>query len=89
MFSAAANGGAYSTHYTAALARLRCWQAIEALCGFYGEVNSVYEYACKCTWFGFYATGKSWWYHVSGDIGIACLTPDGMNMAVLASTDTD
>ncbi|WP_248928468.1 DUF6183 family protein [Paenibacillus hamazuiensis] len=90
LYSAAANGGAYSSGDLNAYGRLEAWRSMGALAGAPDDADMpfVLKQAESCRWWYFEAP-TPWFHHVAWDFGIAALRPDGRTLAVLAATDTD
>ena len=90
LFSAAANGGAYSSGHFAAFGRQEMWRSVAGLAGSsegasFQEVGAQAE---QCNWFLFDAA-SDWFYQVAWDMGVLVLRPNRRSLAVLAATDTD
>jgi hypothetical protein len=90
LFSAAANGGAYSGGLDGAYGRLETWRSIGALSGasFEAPFADRADRARRTVWFDVNA-GTKWFHHVAWDIALAALRPGGESMAFLAATDRD
>ncbi|MFZ5893125.1 MAG: DUF6183 family protein [Myxococcota bacterium] len=89
LFSAAANGGAYNRGRRAAYGRLELWQTVRAWVGDPAPyIDRLAEKAAQWAWYAFDAP-SAWFEQVAWDLGIAALSPDGMELSVLAATDTD
>jgi uncharacterized protein (TIGR02996 family) len=90
LFGVAANGGCYSRGRYGAYGRLEAWSSVAGLVGAPpGEtIEDVADMARRCLWVSFTAASE-WFYQDTWDLGILCVRPDGMSLAVLAATDTD
>jgi len=89
LFSAASNGGAYSSGLGGAYGRLAAWTSLGALVGLSSsDPAAIDAIAAKATFLGFRAPGP-WFYDVAWDLGALALRPDGKTVAVLAATDTE
>lgn len=90
LFSAAANGGAYSAGLGGAFGRLAGWTSLGALVGADAdaEPGAIEAIARRATFLTFRAPGP-WFYDVAWDVGALALRPDGKTVAVLAATDND
>jgi Family of unknown function (DUF6183) len=90
LFSAAADGGAYDRGHYGAYGRLAAWRTLGALAGAGAEqpFEDVADLAERTSWLGF-ATDTDWFFDVAWDIGIAAVSADGAQLAVLAASDTD
>jgi hypothetical protein len=90
LFSAAANGGAYSSGLGGAYGRRAAWTSLGALVGAPGDASTaaVETLAHAATFLGFRAPGP-WFFDVAWDLGVLVARPDGRSVAVLASTDSD
>ncbi|MFF3330552.1 DUF6183 family protein [Streptomyces sp. NPDC002888] len=90
LFAAASTGGAYSHGCRGAYGRLAAWRSLAGLCGAPegASAEEVEARASACTWYGFEAP-TDWYEQVAWDIGLAAVSPDGRELAVLAATDTD
>lgn len=90
LFSAAANGGAYSAGLGGAYGRRAAWTTLGALVGT-AEGATVAETAAVssgCSFLTFRAPGP-WFHDVAWDLGALCLRDGGTSVAVLAATDKD
>lgn len=90
LFSAASNGGAYSSGLGGAYGRLAVWASLAALVGAPAgaSVAAVEELATTTAFLTFRAPGP-WFYDVAWDLGALALRADGRTVAVLAATDTE
>jgi len=89
LFAVARTGGAYSRGEFGAYSRLHAWQSYGWLAGCVptAEPETISAQAWQCEWFTF--SGTPWFNYMVGDLGMICLRPDRLSVAVLASTDTD
>ncbi len=89
LFGAAQSGGAYGQRQWGAYSRLYSWQSIGALCGCDADadVPTIAAVAQQCEWFEF--GGTEWFYQITPDLGLICVRPDRLTVALLAATDTD
>jgi uncharacterized protein (TIGR02996 family) len=90
LFSAASTGGAYNGGLAGAYGRLAAWQSMAGLAGAPNEelIEEVAGVARRCSWVSYHAT-SGWFCNIAWDLGLVCVRPDGMSLAVLAATDTD
>lgn len=90
LFSAASNGGAYSSGLGGAYGRLSAWNSLGALVAAPADaaVEAIEALAKKCTFLTFRAPGP-WFHDVAWDLGALVLRPDGATVAVLAATDNE
>jgi hypothetical protein len=90
LFAAASSGGAYNSGACGAYGRLAAWQSLACLSGAAEGVpaEAVEARVRECAWYGFDADTK-WFERVAWDIGLASVSPEGRQLAVLAATDTD
>ncbi|HVH42814.1 MAG TPA: DUF6183 family protein [Labilithrix sp.] len=90
LFSAASNGGAYSSGLGGAYGRLAAWTSLGALVGAPegADVLTIDKLATTSAFLTFRAGGP-WFYDVAWDLGALALRPDGRTVAVLAATDTE
>lgn len=90
LFSAASNGGAYSSGLGGAYGRLAAWTSLGGLVGASAdaELGVVEATANGCAFLTFRAPGP-WFFDVAWDLGVLALRPDRSTVAVLAATDTD
>jgi hypothetical protein len=90
LFSAASNGGAYSSGLGGAYGRLAAWTSLGALVG--APVDAEYEaidaLASKTAFLTFRSPGP-WFHDVAWDLGALALRGGGTTVAVLAATDTE
>jgi hypothetical protein len=89
LFAAAHTGGAYGRREWGAYGRLHAWQSFGALAGCAARVDtvSISAEAGRCEWFSF--GGTDWFYQIADDLGLICVRPDRLSVALLAATDTD
>jgi hypothetical protein len=89
LFAAAANGGARTPGAGGAHARPIAWSAFGALVGAPPDAtpDRIDEIAAEAAFLSY--GGTAFFHDVAWDIGLLCLRPDGMSVAVLAATDTD
>ena len=89
-FSAASDGAAYSHGEFGAYGRLLAWRSLAGLVGLDAEtpLSDISERASDCRWTLFDAA-NDWFWQIIWDFGIACLSPDGCELAILAASDTD
>ncbi len=90
LFSAASNGGAYSSGLGGAYGRLAAWTTLGALVGAPAgaDVTTIDELATTSAFLTFRAPGP-WFHDVAWDLGALALRPDGRSVAVLAATDNE
>ncbi|HVJ94953.1 MAG TPA: DUF6183 family protein [Labilithrix sp.] len=90
LFSAASNGGAYSSGRGGAYGRLAAWTSLGALVGAAAsaDIRAIEERAASSAFLVFSAPGP-WFHDVAWDLGVLALRPGGASVAVLAATDTD
>jgi hypothetical protein len=90
LFSAASTGGAYSRGLVGAYGRLAAWQSMAGLAGASDleGIEGIAHVSRRCIWVSYHAR-SSWFYDVAWDLGLLCVRPDSMSLAVLAATDTD
>jgi hypothetical protein len=90
LFSAASNGGAYSSGLGGAYGRLAAWTSLAALVGApaAASVDAVDELAVSSTFLTFRAPGP-WFHDVAWDFGALVLRSDGRTVGVLAATDNE
>jgi hypothetical protein len=90
LFSAAANGGAYTRGREAAYGRLLAWKSLGGLvgCGENARIDEIERAARSCQWCLFDAESE-WFHRIAWDLGIACWNPHQCELSVLAATDTD
>lgn len=90
LFSAASNGGAYSSGLGAAYGRRAAWITLGALVDAPVDANAkdVDERARKASFLLFRAEG-GWFNDIAWDIGTLAVRDGGKSVAVLAATDTD
>lgn len=91
LFATASMGGMYGSGVHGAYGRLWAWRSMAALSGAPEDASAeeVERHARQSTWFHFEADTD--WFHgdIDSDYGIAALSPDCRQIAVLAATDTD
>ena len=89
LFGAAHGGGAYGRREWGAYARLHAWQSLGALagCAPTASAEAVAAEALRCEWFEF--GGTDWFAHIAGDLGLMCVRPDRLSVALLAASDSD
>jgi uncharacterized protein (TIGR02996 family) len=89
LFMAASTGGAYGRREAGAYARLHAWQSLSALagCALGAPAEDVAAVVDRCEWFEF--GGTPWFHQIAWDLGLICVRPDCLSVAVLAATDTD
>jgi len=91
LYSASANGGAYSNGEECAYGRLKAWQSFLGLCGYLFEkdkVNTIIEELENFIWFEF--VSSTWFYRqLSWDIGIVCIDKRNKKVHSMIGTDTD
>lgn len=89
LFASAHNGGAYGGGEWGAYGRLRAWQTFGALvgCAPTATADEIMTEAVRCEWLSF--GGTDWFYQLPPDIGLICVRPDRLSVALLAATDTD
>lgn len=90
LFSAASNGGAYSSGVGGAYGRLAAWTSLGALVGAPagGDVDAIDKLATTSSFLTFRAPGP-WFHDVAWDLGVLALRSDGRSVAVLAATDNE
>jgi hypothetical protein len=90
LFSAASNGGAYSSGLGGAYGRLAAWTSLGALVGAPAgaDVAAIDTLAAASTFLTFRAPGP-WFHDVAWDVGALALRSDGRSAAVLAATDAE
>lgn len=90
LFAAASTGGAYNRGCNGAYGRLAAWRSLAGLCGAPegASAEEVEARASECAWYAFDAP-TDWFEQVAWDIGLVAVSPDGLELAVLAATDTD
>jgi hypothetical protein len=90
LFSAASNGGAYSSGLGGAYGRLAAWASFGALVGAppTADVATLEALGNTCTFLAFRAPGP-WFYDIAWDFGALALRPDGRSVAILAATDAE
>jgi len=90
LFSAASNGGAYSSGNGGAYGRLAAWTSLGALVGAPegAAVDAIDALASSSAFLTFRAPGP-WFHDVAWDLGVLALRPDGRSVAVLAATDNE
>jgi uncharacterized protein (TIGR02996 family) len=88
LFHADRYGGAYSPQAGLAYPRLHAWESLGWLVG--ADVNAacadIARIAGQSRWYTF---DSDWFDHIAWDLGLICVRPDGMSVAVLAATDAD
>jgi hypothetical protein len=89
LFSAAQSGGAYPPGDFGAYGRLHAWQSFGWLAGVEpgADAETVAEVAAGCAWFAF--GGTDWFFEIAWDLGLICVRPDRLSVALLAASDTD
>jgi hypothetical protein len=92
LFSAASNGGAYSSGLGGAYGRLAAWISLGALVGapvsLEVDVEAIDKLASTAAFLTFRAPGP-WFHDVAWDLGALVLRSDGRSAAVLAATDAE
>lgn len=90
LFSAASNGGAYSSGLGGAYGRLAAWTSLGALVGAAeaASIEDIDARALSSSFLTFRAPGP-WFYDIAWDLGVLALRPDGATAAVLAATDAE
>ncbi|MBX3222945.1 MAG: hypothetical protein KF795_20710 [Labilithrix sp.] len=90
LFSAASNGGAYSSGLGGAYGRLAAWTTLGALVGAPADadVDAIAALCPTAAFLTFRAPGP-WFHDVAWDLGALALRPDGRTVAVLAATDAE
>lgn len=90
LFSAASNGGAYSSGLGGAYGRLATWTSLGALIGAPADASiaDINALTAKSTFLTYRAPGP-WFHDVAWDFGVIVLRPDGTTVAVLAATDNE
>lgn len=90
LFSAASNGGAYSTGLGGAHGRLAAWTSLGALVGAEAsaDVATIDDLASRSAFLVFRAEG-GWFHDVAWDLGVLALRPGGLSAAVIAATDNE
>ncbi len=90
LFSAASNGGAYSSGLGGAYGRLAAWTSLGALVGAPegAGIEAIDAQTAKCAFLSFRAPGP-WFHDVAWDLGVLVLRADGRTAAVLAATDNE
>lgn len=90
IFSAASNGGAYSSGLGGAYGRLAAWTSLGGLVGASAnaDISAIDAAASRCTFLTFRAPGP-WFHDVAWDLGVLALREDGRSVAVLAATDNE
>jgi hypothetical protein len=90
LFSAASNGGAYSSGLGGAYGRLAAWTSLGALVGAgpTADVGTIDKLASTSTFLTFRAPGP-WFHDVAWDLGALALRAGGRSVAVLAATDNE
>ncbi len=90
LFSAASNGGAYSSGLGGAYGRLAAWTSLGALVGAPegADVATIDKLTTTSTFLTFRGPGP-WFHDVAWDLGALALRPDGRTVAVLAATDNE
>ncbi len=90
LFSAASNGGAYSSGLGGAYGRLAAWRSLGALVGAPADadVDAIDRLAKASAFLTFRAPGP-WFHDVAWDLGALALRSDGRSVAVLAATDNE
>jgi uncharacterized protein (TIGR02996 family) len=89
LFGAASGGGAYGRREWGAYGRLHAWQSLGALAGCEPDASAetVAAEAERCEWLAY--GGADWFYQITTDLGLLCVRPDHLTVALLAATDTD
>ena len=89
LFSAAAEGGAYSSGEGNAEARRSAFVSLHAFCDDepLADVLRTVEAAHRARWWLW--EGTTWFGNVAWDLGVACLRSDGVTIVAHAATDTD
>jgi hypothetical protein len=90
LFSAASNGGAYSSGLGGAYGRLAAWTSLGGLVGAPedADIVAIDALASRCAFLTFRAPGP-WFHDVAWDLGVAALRAGGATVAVLAATDAE
>lgn len=90
LFSAASNGGAYSSGVGGAYGRLAAWTSFGALVGAKADADAptIHSLASRSAFLVFRAQGP-WFHDVAWDLGVVALRPDGLSAAVVAATDNE
>jgi len=90
LFSAASNGGAYSSGLGGAYGRLAAWTSLGALVGAPegADVSAIDKLATTSAFLSFRAPGP-WFHDVAWDLGALALRSDGRSVAVLAASDNE
>ncbi|MBN9160173.1 MAG: hypothetical protein J0I07_04385 [Myxococcales bacterium] len=90
LFSAASNGGAYSSGLGGAYGRLAAWISLGALVGASegAGVDAIAKLAASSTFLTFRTPGP-WFHDVAWDLGVLVVREGGRSVAVLAATDTE
>lgn len=90
LFSAASNGGAYSSGLGGAYGRRAAWTTLAALVDAPADATpqQIDERARKASFLLFRAEG-GWFNDIAWDIGTLAVREGGKTVAVLAATDTD
>jgi uncharacterized protein (TIGR02996 family) len=88
LFGTASADGAHGHREAGAYARLHAWQSLGALAGCAPDVpaEDVAAVVDRCEWFTF---GGVPWFHRSFVLGLICVRPDRLSVALLAVTDKD
>jgi hypothetical protein len=90
LFSAAANGGAYTHGQGAAYGRFDAWRSMRALIGLSEDVpvETVEAVAASRRWIIF-ESPNGWFSQVAWDVGLICIDDKEGTVAYLAATDED
>jgi hypothetical protein len=90
LFSAASNGGAYSSGLGGAYGRLAAWTSLGALVGAPdgADIDTIDATSARCAFLSFRAPGP-WFHDIAWDLGCLTLRADGSSVAVLAASDNE
>jgi hypothetical protein len=91
IFSASANGGAYTAGEYGAFARLKTWQTLAAIGGLNLAEVACEDVITKLKQYEFYEfiTNSNWFYDYILDLGILALDSRNNRYSILTATDTD
>jgi len=86
----AANGGDYNLAWSGAYGRRDTWRSLAGLTGTSGDAGlEVVEAAVRAAHWTWLLPHSTWFFGVVTDLAIACVSPRGEALALLAGSDTD
>lgn len=91
IFSASANGGAYTSGELGAFGRLKTWQTLAAICGLNFSEVSCQDIIQALREYEFYEfiTDSDWFFNFIFDLGVLALNRPTRKFSILVGTDVD